>query len=838
MSKAPSSPGERDIYRWRQTQQQPQSPHQTQPRATTTYDNNHQQSYYQYRPQSTPSAQQQQQHHSTSPYSSITTTSPLEFAMLPPKSTRQLSLQTYLATYPEWSSATRLVSLYSEFEKLKETNPYGYEANVNWWRTVIMGASRNGLLSMYRPCSPPMSPSTSPAASITGSSTTGVTEQIFEPTGTAIGILELDLDHLSYKFLKNGSRPHSLAAVLSEMTQMGDVVPRSEFLPWAGVGWKGWIFHKVVKAPLLWSLKQLSLSDSTPSSPSYAASPTLASTGIAQMGSPNSGSSSVMKGSGGLGASSISSNSGLGSSASSGSSGTPRDTYVVLPFVQEAAVRILKLQQDSTSYRASDNLMTFAEFREKFSRTALLPIRGKLVNDGSMIILTDRDLEILIRYLQHEMKVLVTGKLDASKYDNELQDNELVIKFATKDAIRDKSRQEVTQADRGIIELRETCKRLDKQVQDLEQNIAELTEKARACVRRNQRLQATYALKRRKNLEDVLNKRIKSLETISSILFRIQSSETDAEILQSYKLGANTLATVMSTRGEDGTELLSKDSVESTMDRLADVFADQEEVDEALSLGTESLLESSLPGGAVDEDELMAELDALATESTTTTAKQVPNRARNTPPLANNGAAAASTTATDAKSSVGKRVADIPEEAAYVATKQRKVSQASIQPQRGNSTDSAASTSTTSAVTVPVPASGSVSGDEVSSSSSVSIPTSNSDRTAEVAELHQMIVDTHEHVPTAVETPQSSVAMEGLVTPAASTSSASLSPLQTPSQEVEGLSSQEERDLQDMLAELEDIHAPEDSITELESKESEEGSTSSKPRKESRMMEA
>ena len=70
--------------------------------------------------------------------------------------------------------------------------------------------------------------------------------------------------------------------------------------------------------------------------------------------------------------------------------------------------------------------MTFAEFREKFSRTALLPIRGKLVSEGTVIILTDRDLEILIRYLQHEMKALVTGKLDASKYDNELQDNELV----------------------------------------------------------------------------------------------------------------------------------------------------------------------------------------------------------------------------------------------------------------------------------------------------------------------------------------------------------------------------------------------------------------------------
>lgn len=120
---------------------------------------------------------------------------------------------------------------------------------------------------------------------------------------------------------------------------------------------------------------------------------------------------------------------GLGLGTSSPSTAHGRDTYVVLPFVQEAAARILKLQQDSTNFRASDNLLTFAEFREKFSRTALLPIRGKLVGEGAVIVLTDRDLEIVIRYLQHELKVLVTGKLDPSKYDNELQDHELVSRF-------------------------------------------------------------------------------------------------------------------------------------------------------------------------------------------------------------------------------------------------------------------------------------------------------------------------------------------------------------------------------------------------------------------------
>lgn len=130
-----------------------------------------------------------------------------------------------------------------------------------------------------------------------------------------------------------------------------------------------------------------------------------------------------------------------------------------------------------------------------------------------------------------------------------------------------------------------------------------MTEKARACVKKNQRRQAAYALRTRKHLEDVLQKRTHSLDMLSSILFRIQASETDTQILQSYKLGANTLASIMATKGTDGKEVLSLNEVEKTMDQIADAFADQQEVDDAISAGAGT--------GEVSDDELMAELDAL-----------------------------------------------------------------------------------------------------------------------------------------------------------------------------------------------------------------------------------
>ncbi|KAF9921322.1 hypothetical protein FBU30_008689 [Linnemannia zychae] len=568
--------------------------------------------------------------------------------MAPPESpkntkpARQSSLAIYLASFPGKCNATRYKSLYSEFDKLKETNPFGYEANINWWQLAILGAARNGLLSSYQPYDDSSLFSISSYTLDSGSSGGGSgssTKPRYEPTGAAIGILELELEYLASKFYRSvEKKPQSLSTVLSEMTKKGIVIPRSDFLPWAGVGWTGWIFHKVVKTPLLWSLKQLSLSDSKTPPPGYLASPTLASTGLGSSGMMSSSSGNIGMGSGGT-------STGLGLRlAPSGSSPSGyRDTYVIISFVKEAAARIHKLQQESVNYPASDNLMTFADFRQKFSRTALLPLRhrnslsgdGVLGGAGPSIILTDRDLEILIRYMQYELKILVTGKVDESKQTNEVHDHELVIKFANKETLWDKTKQEITAADRGIIELRETIRRLEK-----------------------------------------------------------QSSETDAEVLQSYKLGANTLASVMTTKDESGQVLLNKENVDATMDRLADVFADQQEVDQAMSDGSSLVIETAYPGEDF-EDSLAAELEAMLEAETTRASSNIQTISppkkntspelpitikKTTPPLPTDPFLSPSFDSSSTTS--GKRFAEIP---VHANVKQRKVSQDAIHPPRPSS---------------------------------------------------------------------------------------------------------------------------------------------------------
>lgn len=58
-------------------------------------------------------------------------------------------LQYLSAQYQEFDDGNvtpRLRSLYSDFSKLALTNEYGYEANVAYWRAVILDCNRNGLL--------------------------------------------------------------------------------------------------------------------------------------------------------------------------------------------------------------------------------------------------------------------------------------------------------------------------------------------------------------------------------------------------------------------------------------------------------------------------------------------------------------------------------------------------------------------------------------------------------------------------------------------------------------------------------------------------------------------
>ena len=59
----------------------------------------------------------------------------------------QSKIHDYLCTLPAFGSLPRMRSLYSDLGRQKASNPSGFEANLGWWRGVIVDLVSNGLLS-------------------------------------------------------------------------------------------------------------------------------------------------------------------------------------------------------------------------------------------------------------------------------------------------------------------------------------------------------------------------------------------------------------------------------------------------------------------------------------------------------------------------------------------------------------------------------------------------------------------------------------------------------------------------------------------------------------------
>ncbi|RUP51388.1 hypothetical protein BC936DRAFT_148411 [Jimgerdemannia flammicorona] len=108
---------------------------------------------------------------------------------------------------------------------------------------------------------------------------------------------------------------------------------------------------------------------------------------------------------------------------------------------------------------------------------------------------------------------------------------------------------------------------------------------------------------------------------MDEILLKIQGAETDTEsphhptcftifhtqsrhqIMQAYTVGADTLKAILASTG------LTVDSIDETMNRLRDVLGDQQEIDNAMRLATDGMVETII--GPDADEELERELEGL-----------------------------------------------------------------------------------------------------------------------------------------------------------------------------------------------------------------------------------
>ncbi|KAG5635861.1 hypothetical protein H0H81_009844 [Sphagnurus paluster] len=267
----------------------------------------------------------------------------------------------------------------------------------------------------------------------------------------------------------------------------------------------------------------------------------------------------------------------LGSGSGSGKGTTWWGEYVFVGLLERAGEEVLALQAARVG-GAGERLYSLDGFRQEFGTV--------LGVDGAM---SEGDAAVLLKFLERDKGAVIFNKD--------------VVKFIVDDP---SAPREINAADRGILELRGAVANLHAQVEGLQTKMDECTHKASAALQQKRKTVALSHLRLKKQLEDLLAKRLGSLDNLEATLLRVEAAAGDIEIMKSYESSTATLRAILAHPS------LQRDSIEATMDALAEVNADAKEVDDAVRMGADLAIGT---GDVIDDGELEEELRALVLEA-------------------------------------------------------------------------------------------------------------------------------------------------------------------------------------------------------------------------------
>lgn len=180
----------------------------------------------------------------------------------------------------------------------------------------------------------------------------------------------------------------------------------------------------------------------------------------------------------------------------------------------------------------------------------------------------------------------------------------------------------VTEAERGILQVKSTLTALYKQNADLESRISEWASSLysnRACgtnahcrrqqkiaiyIRNNQKELALSHLRSKKGLQGLLSKRTLAFENLQAVLLKIEAADSDVAILSAYQSATSSLKSLLAHPS------LQKEQVENTTDAMQDALADQREIEGVIKIAGDEI--SSLD---LVEVEIQKELEEMQKEA-------------------------------------------------------------------------------------------------------------------------------------------------------------------------------------------------------------------------------
>jgi charged multivesicular body protein 7 len=201
---------------------------------------------------------------------------------------------------------------------------------------------------------------------------------------------------------------------------------------------------------------------------------------------------------------------------------------------------------------------------------------------------------LALQYLiNHEKSVYMEENKEG---ENSQHHHKLLIKFSEPQ----KSVTPINHLERSVYNLETTEKFLIASIENNEVELNKVISNVKTCLKDGKKQMAKTHLKKKHILENDITKTMSVLENIQTMLQKVHSSKSDREILQTYKIGAESIKHIFADAGVD-------------VDSVYDVIEDMKEVIEG-SNEMQNIISSPLREDGIDDAELEAELKELISE--------------------------------------------------------------------------------------------------------------------------------------------------------------------------------------------------------------------------------
>ncbi|GAB6031578.1 Charged multivesicular body protein 7 [Chamberlinius hualienensis] len=259
--------------------------------------------------------------------------------------------------------------------------------------------------------------------------------------------------------------------------------------------------------------------------------------------------------------------------------------YVNLDLIREKAANILEIHKQLVENGNEDNTIALKS----------------LAKYCKGVCKSQKELELCCMWLRKENKLSLIRDKDS-----------VIVKFFDSNVAKST---ELSQMEKAVVQLRMVRKTLEHQIETFENEINKYKNEARDHLKSGSRTQAKIALQKKKQTENMMQKKEKTLENIEILLHRLQDASTQKSVLDALTAGSAAF------KLDQGMDL---DKVDETMAAVQETLEMQNEIQEAVAQAVapptdmsdledelKEILSSGEPEPNDNDDDLLERLNKL-----------------------------------------------------------------------------------------------------------------------------------------------------------------------------------------------------------------------------------